>query len=261
MSTCSTVLEYSRERRSNRTTDRRDIVRSYAGLQYVNKAFCTTMALQLLVVIVLITVLVRVSGYHQDVLFPSNDEYDLFEFHPSTNTMGFPPLWSSAPYGGYSRACSSRLSKLPLRLIGDGAQFEEQESQDQQTFFTIRDGQGRLFTCKAYTQEDLHDISKHDSLFNDALLMKPEYDNTLNRGEEEDSTHGAIDTGSQDHQHHPYQQQQPTTSQDNGIINDSFNQKQRNQYFTFGNKIGGGESVFGLVDRELQGACAQFHAG
>lgn len=188
------------------------------------------------VVIMLVAVLAVVSGYHHDTLFPSNDEYELFEFHPST-TVEFPPLWSSAPYGGYSRACSSRLSKLPLRLIGEGAQFE-QESQVELPFFTIRDGQGRLFSCKAYTQEELHDLSIHDSVFNDALLMEPDNDQV-------DST-------------------QPSTSQDANAVKDSHNQKQNAPYlparnsFNFG---GTGENIFGLVDRELQGACAQFHSG
>ncbi len=188
------------------------------------------------VVGMLVAVFALASGYNHDTLFPSNDEYELFEFHPST-TVEFPPLWSSAPYGGYSRACSSRLSKLPLRLIGEEAQFE-QESQDEQPFFTIRDGQGRLFTCKAYTQEELQDLSIHDSVFNDALLMEPDYDQV-------DST-------------------QPSTSQDANVVKDSYNQQRNVQYLTAGNSFnlgGTGESIFGLVDRELQGACAQFHAG
>jgi hypothetical protein len=226
----------------------------------------------------LVVVLVTLShGYHHEVLFPPNDEYGLFEFHPPTTTtmdvVGFPPLWSVAPYGGYSRACASRLSKLPLKLIGDGAQFEEQ-----QNYFNIRDGQGRLFACKVYQQDELEKKSLYDSLFDDAIVLMTKNNNNDNTAYED------IDVYNSEQQQQ--QQQQPESS---SIAKDGFfsqldssdgttvvpaadnNDQQHHQVTPKGtNKAPptgvvegrrNSDNLLEIVDRELLGACTQFHTG
>jgi hypothetical protein len=153
-----------------------------------------------------------VSGHKREIVFPSNDDYDVMAFHPDTAVA----FGSGAPYGGYSRACRSRLAKLPIRLVGDG-QFDQvnegryveysndniddedehnsganngdnnsddnkEAGQETSTdgkelgehYFTMRDGEGRLFACAVYHEDDLHAQSLTDSVFNDAILAGDE---------------------------------------------------------------------------------------
>jgi len=97
-------------------------------------------------------------------------------FHPDTAVA----FGSGAPYGGYSRACRSRLAKLPIRLLGEGQFNEVNQGRDGsgddpgEYYFNVRDGEGRLFACAVYHQDDLHEHSLTDSVFDDAILAGEE---------------------------------------------------------------------------------------
>jgi len=90
-------------------------------------------------------------------LFPPNDEYEFMNFNPET--------LSGAPYGGFSRATSSRLASLPLRIIGHVPEIEE----DSSPHISVHDHNGREFACRSYKKEKLSKESIKESVFDLAL--------------------------------------------------------------------------------------------
>ena len=74
------------------------------------------------------------------------EEYDFSILDPNS-------VYGS-PYGGFSRAVASRLSKLPLL----GAENDPEYTQ-------LRDHTGKLFACRLYDEDDLHPDSRSDGLF------------------------------------------------------------------------------------------------
>jgi len=124
-------------------------------------------------------------------VFPSNDEYEYTNF-PDYKDMDITSISSNlggSPYGGYARATRSRLSNLPIRLVGNG-QFdelkdeneeEERKSEKKEHYFNVRDGQGRLFACRVYHEDELHNSNDKSSMFDEAHEKKYNEDGKLIR--------------------------------------------------------------------------------
>ena len=66
-----------------------------------------------------------------------------------------------SPLGGFSRDVSSRLASLPLRLPS----LSQELPPDNPTYLKIRDGQGQLYACRVYHQDELDSASRDDGLF------------------------------------------------------------------------------------------------
>mmetsp|Transcript_43737 Transcript_43737/g.64224 ORF Transcript_43737/g.64224 Transcript_43737/m.64224 type:complete len:783 (+) Transcript_43737:160-2508(+) len=132
-----------------------------------------------------------IAAHSRKTLFPSNDEYEYTSFPnygaADITSLSSSSLWGS-PYGGYARATRSRLSKLPIRLVGNGKFDDEEElnhdessldtkdkkedKKGEEHYFNVRDGQGRLFACRTYHEDEIYDDDKkksiRDSVFNEA---------------------------------------------------------------------------------------------
>jgi hypothetical protein len=85
--------------------------------------------------------------------FPTNDEYDIMVLDPHSRF--------GSPYGGFSRATSSRLASLPLKLPHVALEVDEYPPH----YSEIRDAQGRLYVCKLYHQDELDPDSLVESMF------------------------------------------------------------------------------------------------
>eukprot|EP00934_Nitzschia_sp_Nitz4_P008831 Nitzschia sp. Nitz4//scaffold64_size103689//19678//21438//NITZ4_004424-RA/size103689-processed-gene-0.97-mRNA-1//-1//CDS//3329556094//8821//frame0 len=85
-------------------------------------------------------------------------EYDHIVLDPDT------PYGS--PYGGFSRATSSRLARLPLELDSTGQDLKTY----QPTFFQIHDFAGRPYSCRTYHEDELEQESLETSMFDLAVL-------------------------------------------------------------------------------------------
>jgi hypothetical protein len=106
---------------------------------------------------------VSVSGSHVYTdSFPTNDEYDIMVLDPHSRF--------GSPYGGFSRASSSRLASLPLKLPHVALEVDEYP----QHYSHVRDSQGRLYACKVYHQDELHPESLLDSMFTTAVEVPPQ---------------------------------------------------------------------------------------
>ena len=181
------------------------------------------------------------NSQQQHVLFPPNDEYHYFDFHPDsiTSKYDFPPIWSAAPLGGYSRACSSRLSKLPLRLVG-GAQFNDQQMNDSDAnpeyYFQIHDGEGRLFACKVHHQDDLRQTSLYDSVFDEAVTVATLYNDKKGQTPFESTA---------------------TTSQKKSVSSNAID----SELPGYERKEDKSDDLWIKIEKELSGVCTQFHTG
>jgi hypothetical protein len=91
--------------------------------------------------------------------FPTNDEFD-FSILDVYNVHG-------SPYGGFGRATRSRMAALPLQLPGTVGEYNEQ---DKEMYMEVRDGDGRLFACRVYHEDELTPSSLAESMFNTAQL-------------------------------------------------------------------------------------------
>jgi hypothetical protein len=89
--------------------------------------------------------------------FPTNDEYDIMVLDPHSRF--------GSPYGGFSRATSSRLASLPLKLPHVALEVDEYP----QHYSHVRDAQGRLYVCKVYHQDELHPDSAVESMLTTAM--------------------------------------------------------------------------------------------
>ena len=98
--------------------------------------------------------------------FPRNDEYD-FQILDPNHVFG-------SPYGGFSRATRSRLASLPLPL--PSAKISDSPNNNP-TYMQVRDGDGRLFACRLYHQEELAATSLTDSMFDAVTLLKGSNEN------------------------------------------------------------------------------------
>lgn len=91
--------------------------------------------------------------------FPTNDEYDF-------NVLDPHHIYGS-PYGGFGRATRSRLAALPLHLPGTVGEFHTGEGE---FYMEMRDGDGRLFACRTYHEDELTQDSLAESMFTTAQL-------------------------------------------------------------------------------------------
>jgi len=114
--------------------------------------------------LILLSRSVLVEGYDSSTLFPDNDEYDVTIINPET--------MFGTPYGGFSRASSSRLSKLPLILMSgfDEVNIEEEslvgnDEKSSNRYFHISDNDGRQFSCHGYVKDELSLESVYSSVF------------------------------------------------------------------------------------------------
>jgi len=134
------------------------------------------------------------------ILFPPNDEYDNTDFRyfnenydqEKNNGLrsgtGIPIVHSASPYGGYSRAARSRLAKLPLRFYNGDDETQEKDEKDDvnekttndngdndmEFYLNVRDGMGRLYTCKWYHESELTPQAISRSVFDYAPLVDEE---------------------------------------------------------------------------------------
>ena len=93
--------------------------------------------------------------------FPTNDEYD-FNILDVYNMHG-------SPYGGFGRATRSRMAALPLQLPGTVGEYNKD---DKESFMEMRDGDGRLFACRVYHEDELTPSSLSESMFTTAQLSE-----------------------------------------------------------------------------------------
>lgn len=87
----------------------------------------------------------------------SFEEYDYTIFDPHSG--------SGAPYGGFSRATKSRLSKLPLFVPGRSDSDEDIHGANDDFYMQVTDGQGQLYVCRLYFEDELLPESLNDSMF------------------------------------------------------------------------------------------------
>ena len=91
----------------------------------------------------------------------SIEEYDYTIFDPHSG--------SGAPYGGFSRATQSRLSKLPLFVMpgrSDEKDDDDNKGRDGEDFYMqVSDSQGQPYVCRLYSEEELVPESLNDSMF------------------------------------------------------------------------------------------------
>jgi len=87
-----------------------------------------------------------------------------------------------SPYGGFSRATSSRLSSLPLLLPNVG------ENKDVfQPFFTrVSDASGQSYVCRAYHEDELDPTTLEDGMFVPPVFRK---ENEVDDDNSRDSVH------------------------------------------------------------------------
>lgn len=102
--------------------------------------------------------------------FPTNDEYD-FNILDAHHVHG-------SPYGGFGRATRSRLAALPLHLPGTVGSYTGNEDE---AYLEMRDGDGRLFACKVYHEDELTPDSLAESMFTTVKL------NAFSDNEEQDT--------------------------------------------------------------------------
>lgn len=91
--------------------------------------------------------------------FPTNDEYD-FNILDVYNMHG-------SPYGGFGRATRSQMAALPLQLPGTVGEYNHGEKE---IYMEMRDGDGRLFACRVYHQDELTPSSLQESMFTTAQM-------------------------------------------------------------------------------------------
>lgn len=92
--------------------------------------------------------------------FPTNDEYDF-------NILDVHHIYGS-PYGGFGRATRSRLAALPLHLPGTVGEYSSEE--EEEVYMEMTDGDGRLFACRVYHEDELTSPSLVESMFTTAQL-------------------------------------------------------------------------------------------
>jgi Glucosidase II beta subunit-like protein len=92
--------------------------------------------------------------------FPTNDEYDDNILDPNSAY--------GSPYGGFSRATRSRLAALPLPLPGADVDIPQDP-----LYMQMRDGDGRLFACRVYHEDEVAAGSLTDSVFTTVKLKEP----------------------------------------------------------------------------------------
>lgn len=93
--------------------------------------------------------------------FPTNDEYDDNILDPNSAY--------GSPYGGFGRATRSRLAALPLTVLGADVDIP----QDPFYMPMMRDGDGRLFACRVYHEDEVDASSLTDSMFTTVKLKEP----------------------------------------------------------------------------------------
>jgi hypothetical protein len=94
--------------------------------------------------------------------FPTNDEYDFNILDPH-HVYG-------SPYGGFGRATRSRLAALPLVLPGTVGEYSAENNEEEPFYMEMRNGDGRLFACRVYHEDELTASSLGESMFTTAEL-------------------------------------------------------------------------------------------
>jgi Glucosidase II beta subunit-like protein len=124
-------------------------------------------------------------------LFPDNGEFDPLILDPY-HIYG-------TPFGGFSRSAQIRLASLPLHLP-DVLEDEGTCTTPMATphFFEVRDGDGRLFACRLYNEDDIMAGSLDDSMFNPPILRNEAViaSDEKNKKSQRMSTGGAPETPS-----------------------------------------------------------------
>jgi len=150
------------------------------------------LSLPLLVLVYCCSITISANHVYSDS-FPTNDEYDF-------NILD-PHHIHGSPYGGFGRATRSRLAALPLHLPGTVGEYTGEE---EVSFMEMRDGDGRLFACRVYHEDELTGNSLAESMFNTArlapLLNKDGevVSNTVKETIVEETTKEAVTAGSEE---------------------------------------------------------------
>ena len=129
-----------------------------------------------------------------ETLFPSHaEEYDFSILDPYT-------IYGS-PYGGFSRASTGRLARLPLVLpaktqSSSTSQVDEGSSTEDSLSSTmiIRDYKGRAYACRVYPEDQLEPPSDRESLFQPPRLRDP----SVNYSPQDTSSEGTTMEASHD---------------------------------------------------------------
>ena len=124
--------------------------------------------------------------------FPRNDEYD-FQILDPNHVFG-------SPYGGFSRATRSRLASLPLPL--PSAKLDDFPNNNP-IYVQVRDGDGRLFACRLYHQEEIAATSLTDSMFDAVTLLKGSNNNDNNNNNNDDRNDSSKHQIQMQEQSHP----------------------------------------------------------
>ena len=114
-------------------------------------------------------------------LYPPNEEYDFTILDPN-NVHG-------SPFGGFARATQSRLAALPLILPsskeqdasasssssvgadanGASASVTDNNVNNDELYYEVRDAAGTLFACRVYHEDELASFSIKESVFDVAV--------------------------------------------------------------------------------------------
>jgi hypothetical protein len=132
------------------------------------------------------------SGHVYSDSFPSSYEEYTYDVLDPLTVYG-------SPYGGFSRATSSRLAALPLVL----PEVPEETPSEDPAYMQVRDAQGRLFACRVYHEDELDPESLNDSMFDAPRLRVgvpgsegPEPTQVVNKGTKETALSNARSPGS-----------------------------------------------------------------
>lgn len=176
--------------------------------------------------------------------FPTNDEYDVSILDPHH-------IYGS-PYGGFGRATRSRLAALPLPLPGIVGEFDA--SSEDAIYLETRDGDGRLFACRVYHQDEVEAISLTDSMFNAPITRDP------HAKEEGKTTVKAADPDDESASDEPQTLVAVDDETPVNIHSDADNTNNEDASSTIPNDVLPALTVDTLLTK-LKGVCTQIHMG
>jgi hypothetical protein len=93
----------------------------------------------------------------------------LYEEYEYDYTILDPHSAFGTPYGGWGRATRSRLEKLPLVLPPSESEHADEE---EPLYMEARDGEGRLYTCRVYREDELEPESLEEGMFEPPRLRQ-----------------------------------------------------------------------------------------
>jgi Glucosidase II beta subunit-like protein len=182
--------------------------------------------------------------YQTQLLYPSAvEEYDY--------TILDPYHVHGSPYGGFSRASTSRLAQLPL-ILPTGSLAAPSTGSSENDFGVVythvRDFQGRLFACRVYLEDELTLESMEASMFEAPILRKPASEGEP-KAENQDKNDAVA--GPQD------EQQQPRLSETVGAV-DGIKSIDIAELAVKGAKL---TRLLKQIQQQWNGLCGQLHTG